>query len=106
MTEKFDVVSPVGSEAVKRAGAAARLGDLDGRTIGEFWNGVFKGDVTFPIIRKLLKERYPRLKVIPFGEFPHARGSDHPAHQREFAQALARLAKEKGCDAVISGNGA
>ena len=106
MTEKFNVVGPAGFEAVPRAGAAPRLADLDGKTIGEFWNGVFKGDVTFPIIRRLLKERYSRLEVIAFSEFPHARGSDHPAHQREFAQELARLAKAKGCDAVISGNGA
>jgi hypothetical protein len=33
-------------------------------------------------------------------------GSDHPAKQRELAQKMAALAKEKGCDAVISGNGA
>ena len=104
--EQLRVVSPLGVEAVKRSGAAKRLDGLNGKTIGEFWNGVFKGDVTFPIIRTLLKRKYPDVKIIPFGEFPQARGSDHPAHQRAFAQALAAAAREKGCDAVISGNGA
>ncbi len=104
--EKFEVVSPLGLEAVEQAGAAPRLDTLEGKTLGEFWNGVFKGDETFPVIRRLLQEKFPRLKVIPYTDFPHARGSDHPAHQRELAQRMAALAREKGCDAVISGNGA
>ena len=54
--EKHEAVSPLGLEAVKQAGAAPRLDRLDGKTIGEFWNGVFKGDQTFPVIRKLLKQ--------------------------------------------------
>ena len=32
--------------------------------------------------------------------------TDNPARQRTLAQEIAALAKEKGCDAVISGNGA
>ena len=104
--DRVSVVSPVGLEVVTRSGAAPRLADLNGKTIGEFWNGVFKGDVTFPIIRKLLQQRYPTLKIVPFGDFPHARGADSLTHQREFAHELATLAKLKHCDAVISGNGA
>ena len=105
-TETLAVVSPVGADAVKPSRAARRLEGLEGKTIGEIWNGVFKGDVTFPIIRKLLKEKYPGLKIIPYTEFPHGSISDNPTQQREHARQLAALAKEKGCDAVISGNGA
>lgn len=101
-----EVVSPVGLEVVKRSGSARRLANLDGKTIGEVWNGVFKGDFTFPIIRKLLQQQYPDLRIIPYTEFPHAPGSDNPAQQRERASRIAAMAKEKGCDAVISGNGA
>jgi hypothetical protein len=104
--EKIEVVSPLGRDTVKRTGAAPRLETLHGKTLGEVWNGVFKGDVTFPIIRKLLQTRYPDLKVIPYTDFPHAPGSDNPARQRELAQQIATLAREKGCHAVISGNGA
>ncbi|MGE0556832.1 MAG: hypothetical protein AB7E73_01565 [Burkholderiales bacterium] len=104
--EKLEVVSPAGLAAVAASGAAPRLADLDGKTVGEFWNGVFKGDITFPVIRRLLQSRYPHLRIIPYTEFPHAHGSDNPAEQRERARRLAALAKEKGCDAVISGNGA
>lgn len=103
---KIGVVSPVGLDAVKRSGSAPRLGSLDGKTIGEVWNGVFKGDQTFPIIRKLLQQKYPSIKIIPYTEFPHNSGSDNPSQQHELAQRIAAMAKEKGCDAVISGNGA
>ena len=104
--EKLEVASPLGLDTVKRAEAARRLDTLSGKTIGEVWNGVFKGDVTFPVIGRLLQARYPDLKIVPFTEFPHAPGSDNPARQRELARDIAALAKEKGCDAIISGNGA
>lgn len=104
--EKLAVVSPVGAHAVNPTRTARRIDDLEGKTICEIWNGVFKGDITFPIIRKRLKEKYPGLKVIPYTEFPHAPGSDNPMQQRQHAQHIAALVKEKGCDAVISGNGA
>ena len=104
--ETLHVVSPGGLPAVKQSGAAPRLETLRGKTVCEFWNGVFKGDVTFPIIRALLKEKYPGIEIVPFTAFPHAPGSDNPARQRELAHELAALARDKGCDAVISGNGA
>ncbi len=104
--DKLQVVSPEGVQAVKRSGAAPRIDSLEGKTIGEIWNGVFKGDVTFPVIRARLKAAYPSVKVVPYTEFPHAPGSDNPARQRELAREIAARVKEKGCDAVISGNGA
>jgi len=104
--EKLEVVSPAGLEAVKAIGAAARLADLNGKTVGEVWNGVFKGDVTFPIIRQLLKKKYPGVKIIPYTAFYHLPGSDVPAHQRALAKEIVETAREQGCDALISGNGA
>jgi hypothetical protein len=104
--ETFDVCSPVGGEKIKQHGAAKRLKSLDGATIGELWNGVFKGEVTFPLIRRELAKRFPGIKVIPFTEFPHLHGGDNPKQQIEVARQVAALAREKGCDAVITGNGA
>jgi hypothetical protein len=104
--DHYEVVSPAGLATVKRAAAAPRLETLNGKRVGEVWNGVFKGDVTFPIVRRLLQARYPDLEIVPYTEFPHAPGSDNPARQRELAREIAALAKEKGCHAVISGNGA
>ena len=103
---KIEVVSPLGLRAVSRSESVKRLNTLEGKTVGEVWNGVFKGDLTFPIVRKCLQTRFPHLKVIPYTEFPYLPGSDNPIQQRERARHIASLAKAKGCDAIISGNGA
>ena len=104
--EKIDVVSPAGIEIVKRRGVSPRVADLNGKTVAEVWNGVFKGDQTFPVIRRLLVQKFPSIRIIPFTEFPHMPGGDNPREQRERAQLVARIAKEKGAHALISGNGA
>ena len=49
--EKLSVVSPAGLEAVEAKLSSPRLDDLNGKTVGEIWNGVFKGDTTFQIGR-------------------------------------------------------
>lgn len=104
--EKIEVVSPVGGDVIRQTTVAPRLPDLAGKTVCEMWNGVFKGDFTFPVIRELLQEKYPGVKVIPYTEFPFFHGGDNPTYQAKLARKMAALAKEKGCDALISGNGA
>ena len=104
--EKLAVVSPLGLPVVKAGGSAPRLDTLAGKTIGEVWNGVFKGNITFPVVRKLLQQKYPDLKIIPYTEFPHAPHSDNPARQKELANEVIAIAQRHGCDALITGNGA
>jgi len=100
------VHSPLGGETFEPTTMAPRLERLDGKTIGETWNGDFKGDYTFPIIRKLLQETFTRLKVVPYNEFPYLYGADNPERQKELARDIAARARELGCHALISGNGA
>jgi hypothetical protein len=101
-----NVVSPAGIPVSGTTLSAQRLDDLDGKVIGEAWNGDFKGDVTFPLVRAELLKRYPSLKIVPFTEFPYTHVSDDPVRQRERATQIAARAKAMGCDAVISGVGA
>lgn len=103
--DSFDVISPVGGPVIRQAGIAPRLSDLHGKTVGEVWNGVFKGDQTFPVIRQMLKERFPSITIIPYTEFPFRHGGDNPTQQNQLAAEIAAMAREKGCDALISGNG-
>lgn len=103
--EIMEVISPVGGETVAKKTIADRLDTLTGKTICETWNGDFKGDYMFPIYRDLLKERFPDIKVIPFTEFPRSPLRGTPSHQQQVAKEIALLAKSKGCDALISGNG-
>ena len=104
--ERYEVVSPAGGEAIAQQGIAARLPDLNGKKVAEIWNGVFKGEQTFPVLRAELLARFPGLTIVPYTEFPHVYGGDNPTEQKALAKRLAALAIERGCDAVISGNGA
>ena len=100
------VHGPLGGETLAQQSLARRLNDLNGKTIGESWNGDFKGDVTFPIIRKRLQERFPGVRIVPYDQFPYLYGADDPARQKALAMEIALRAQALGCDAVISGNGA
>lgn len=91
---------------MKRRVVAPPVDTFEAKTICEVWNGVYKGNETFPLLRGLLKQRYPSLKIIPYTEFPSNYGGETLSEQRASAQKIAALAKEKGCDALISGNGA
>jgi hypothetical protein len=103
----YEVVSPLGDPVVAMITMAPRLDTLEGKTIGELWNGGFRGDESFPIIEKLLQERYPTVKLIPYTEFSVSTiASLHPEEKEKTLEALRTELKEKGCDAVITGNGA
>jgi pyruvate-formate lyase-activating enzyme len=53
----------------------------------------------------LFKDRYPGIKIVPFDEFPIVYVGGDPASQKKTAKEIAALAKERGVDALISGNG-
>ena len=86
---------------------APRLDTLAGKTIGELWNGGFRGDESFPIIEQLLRDRYPTVQFVPYSEFSlYTIASLHPEKKDKTLETLRTELKEKGCDAVITGNGA
>ena len=98
----YEAVCPVGEYVGEARPIAPRLSDLNGKTVGEVWNGMFRGDATFPILRELLKKRYPDIKFIPYTEFP----SFLPMVNIDAAAtALRETLLRSGCDAVISGVG-
>lgn len=102
----YEVVNPLGEPVVNTITMAPRLNTLEGKTIGEIWNGGFRGDETFPMIRKMLRERYPAIKVIPYTEFPLVTiASLHPEKKKKTLEDLRAKIKEKGCEAAIMGNG-
>ncbi len=103
--DKIAVISPLGRETIAAQSSAPRPETLAGKTVAEMWNGDFKGNFTFPIIRKLLSERYEGIKFVPYSEFPYSTIRGTAEHQRDIDAQMIALAKEKGCDAVIAGNG-
>ena len=105
MKEKLGVVSPEGRPLGGAKKLSPHLDTLEGKTIGEVYNNHFKGELMFQTYRRLFKKKYPGVKIIPYTEFPIVYVGGDPASQRKIAQQVAALAKEKGCDAIITGNG-
>jgi len=81
------------------------LETLEGKTIGEVYNNHFNGELMFETYRRLFKEKYPGIRIIPFTEFPIVYVGGDAASQKKTAREIAALAKERGCDAIITGNG-
>ena len=105
MTQKLGVVSPEGLPLGATRNVTPHLDTLDGKTIGEVYNNHFKGELMFQTYRRLFKERYPGVKIIPYTEFPIVYVGGDAESQKKIAKEIAALAKEKGVDAIITGNG-
>jgi hypothetical protein len=102
---QYEVVSPLGERDTRWIEMAPRLDTLEGKTICELWNESFKSNITFPVIRKLLQKKYPKVRIIPYTSMPRHHMLENPGVINAESEALIADLKEKGCDAVISGNG-
>ena len=78
---------------------APRLESLEGKTVAQLWDELFKGDVVFEHLEEGLKKRYPGIKFVSWRDF----GSTHGGKEREVLAALPQRLKELGVDAVVSG---
>lgn len=105
MNERMGVISPEGLQLSGIKGVARHLDTLDGKTIGEVYNNHFKGEQMFGVYRRLFKEKYPGIKIIPYDKFPIVYVGGDPVSQKNTAKEIARLAKEWEVDAIITGNG-
>jgi hypothetical protein len=101
----YSVVSPLGDPTVKVVAMAPRLDTLAGKTVCLVWNHAFKADITLPAIEESLKKEYPDIRVIPYSEIDAAIRAAGPEDVAAEAAALQAVLKQKGCNAVISGNG-
>ena len=104
---KMTATGPVTLEVFPPTGAievtqihAPRLPDLRGKTICEVSNNSWEAARTFPLIRKLLQERFPDCRIIPFTEFVAGNQA------LESASAIGDEVVRKGGQAVILGNAA
>ena len=105
MKEKMGVISPEGLPLGVTKNVSPHLDTLEGKTIGEVYNNHFKGELMFQTYRRLFREKYPGVKIIPYDEFPIVYVGGDPASQKKIASEIAAIAKERGCDALITGNG-
>ncbi len=50
--EMYRVVWPRGARTVQATDVAPRLSTLEGKTIGQLWDDLFRGDEIFPILEE------------------------------------------------------
>ena len=100
ISHSYKVLSPVNKSTTETASLAPPITDLSGKTICAMRH-TFRADETFAMLEALFREKYNDIKFIPNTEMP-----DSTSASPEEAAQLARVLKEKGCDALLTGNGA
>ncbi len=104
---RYEALSPIGEKTVDVVHAASHFSDLNGKTICELDGGVFRANETLPIIRALLKKRFPAAKFNEAGTIFSPGSYEQAAKIRDKSLADLKAALlQHGCDAVITGNGA
>ena len=98
----YEVVWPLGKPHWDTRDLNPGLGDLNGKTIAEVWDRVFRGEEIFPAIREALRRRYPRVRFVEYETF----GDTHGPQQKQVLADVPALLRKHEVDAVISGVGA
>ncbi len=98
----YDVLWPLSRKAVKKTAAAPRLPDLNGKTIVELWDVIFRGETIYPLVREYIKKRFPGVKFVPYTEI----GNFHGAREHEVSATIPDKLKAFKADAAIVGIGA
>ena len=96
----MEVFLPTGSLKVTPL-HAPRVADLNGKIIGELSDYNWQWQRTFPVIRELLQRQFPTAKIIPWDQLGVS-----TREAIENLEHVAKMVKEKGCQAVIIGNAA
>ena len=98
----YQVVWPLGKSHWDKRDLNPGLADLNGKTIAEVWDRVFRGEEIFPAIRAALKQKYPRVRFVEYDTF----GDPQGINQKQVLADLPALLHKHNVDAVISGVGA
>lgn len=97
--EIYPVVWPRGRKTVEVTDIAPRLDKLDGKTVGELWDYLFRGDEIFPVLEEELGRRFPGLRFVRYDVF----GSTHGADEHTVLAELPDKLRRQEVDAVVSG---
>jgi hypothetical protein len=98
---QYAVYWPRSPRQVQLKPLAPRLKTLEGKTIAQLWDYVFRGDEVFAVVEEAFQKRFPGVRFVSWREF----GSTHGGEEREVVASLPRKFRELGVDAVISGMG-
>ena len=98
----FEVVWPLGRFVSKPVELAAAVLDLNGKTVCELWDDVFRGDQIYAVLNEELRKKFPDITIVEAKTL----GNIHGVHEREYVANLPDLLQQHGSDAVISAVGA
>ena len=98
---QYAVVWPRSDRQLQIKPLAKRLDTLNGKTVVQLWDYLFRGDEIFAMLEKDLSARYPDVRFVSWKDF----GSTHGQDEREMLASFAKRFPEIGADAVISGMG-
>jgi hypothetical protein len=99
---RYDVLSPLPRKAVKASAAAPRIPDLNGKTIAELWDVIFRGETIYPLVREYITARFPGVRFVGYEAF----GNFHGAREDEVSAQIPAKLRAHGADAAIIGIGA
>ncbi len=95
----YEAYWPRGARQQRTRALAPRVDTLEGKTVAQLWDYLFKGDEVFALLEEGLKARFPGVKFVSWRDF----GSTHGGEEKEALAALPARFKELGVEAVISG---
>lgn len=94
--QTLEIFDPSGATEITRL-HAPRLPSLEGKTVAMLSDDMWQSHRMLPLLKGMLEDRFPGIKVIPETEFPMGNtGMD--------TDTAADMMIEKGVDAVIVGN--
>jgi hypothetical protein len=98
----YEAVWPLGKSHWDKRDLNPGIGDLNGKTIAEVWDRVFRGEEIFPAIRDAVRSKFPGARFVEYDTF----GDTHGVNQKQVLADLPELLRRHEVDAVISGVGA
>jgi hypothetical protein len=96
--DRHDALWPRAVRQVRGRRLAPRLATLEGRTVAQLWDFLFRGDEAFAVLEEALRARFPGVRFVGWREIGNTHGSD----EREMIAALPARLKAMGVDAAIS----
>ena len=95
----FEAYWPRGTRQQHARPLAPRLTCLEGKTVAQLWDYLFKGDEVFMLLEAGLRKKFPGVKFVSWRDF----GSTHGGEEKAALAELPERFRELGVDAVISG---
>ncbi len=95
----YEVLWPRAERQQKGKTLAPRLASLEGKTVAQLWDFLFRGDELFEALEQGLKERFPGIRFVSWRDF----GNTHGGDERQVIAGLPERMKSLRVDAVISG---